>query len=197
MNYSDNAGIPKEHRMDMSQLMALLIGQGQKWVKEQRLAYRPLGKVLPEQTVAQFSPFFETSLLKKVHLLMVPGLENPEFLEAYRATFDEKAMPLLDFSSFAGITFMDTILLVDEFPGVDPEATLFHELVHAVQYELLGPEKFVELYIMGWINQGFNYAAIPLEMDAYELQNRFEADPGEPFSVQDEVSRSLELMLDD
>ena len=30
---------------------------------------------------------------------------------------------------------------------------------------------------MGWINQGFNYAAIPLEMDAYELQNRYEADP--------------------
>jgi hypothetical protein len=183
--------------MDMSQLMALLIGQGQKWIKEQRLAYRPLARILPEQTVARFSPFFETSVLKKVRLLMVPALENPGFLEAYRSTFDEKAMPLLDFSSFAGITFMDTILLVDGFPGADPEATLFHELVHAVQYELLGPEKFVELYIMGWVNQGFNYAAIPLEMDAYELQNRFEAAPEEPFAVRDEVSRSLELLMDD
>lgn len=183
--------------MDMNQLMALLIGQGQKWIKEQRLAYRPLGKVLPEQTVAQFSPYFETSLLKKVRLLMVPALENPGFLEAYRTSFADKGLPLLDFTSFSGITFVDTILLVDEFPAADPVATLFHELVHAVQYEILGPEKFVELYILGWVNQGFNYAAIPLEMDAYELQNRFEADPGESFSVRDEVSPSLELMMDD
>ncbi len=183
--------------MDMNQLMALLIGQGQKWIKEQRLAFRPLGKVLPEETIAQFSPFFEEPLLQQIRVLMVPALENPGFLEAYRSTFEEKAIPLLDFSAMSGITFVDTVLLVDELPGADPEATLFHELVHAVQYELLGPEKFVELYITGWINQGFNYAAIPLEMDAYELQNRYEADPDAPFSVKDEVSRGLEMMLDD
>ena len=82
------------------------------------------------------------------------------------------------------------------FPG-RPRCHLFHELVHAVQYDLLGPEKFVELYLLGWINQGFNYAAIPLEMDAYDLQNRYEADPASPFPVEDEVSRSLELMMDD
>jgi hypothetical protein len=127
----------------------------------------------------------------------VPAIPNPGFLEAYRDSFSEKGLPLLDFTDFSGITFIDTVLLLDEFPAADPEAALFHELVHAVQYELLGPEKFVELYIMGWVNQGFNYAAIPLEMDAYELQNRFEADPEASFSVRDEVSRSLELMLDD
>jgi hypothetical protein len=183
--------------MDMNQLLALLIGQGQKWIKEQRLVYRPLGKVLPEPTVARLSPYFDPALLKKVHLLMVPALENPDFLEDYRASFADKGLPLLDFSGFSGITLVDTILLVDGFPGADPTATLFHELVHAVQYELLGPEKFVELYILGWVNQGFNYAAIPLEMDAYELQNRFEADPEDRFSVREEVAPSLELMLDD
>lgn len=183
--------------MDMNQLLAMLIAQGQKWIKEQRQVFRPRGRVLSEQTRAQFAPFFEAPLLKEVRLLMVPGLENPDFLEAYRDAFDEKGLPMLDFSEFPGITYIDTILLVDEFPAADPAASLFHELVHAVQYELLGPEKFVELYIMGWINQGFNYAAIPLEMDVYELQNRFEADPETPFSVRDEISRSLELMLDD
>lgn len=183
--------------MDMNQLMALLIAQGQKWIKEQRNAFRPRGRKLPDQTIARFSPFFEESLLKAVRLVVVPALENPKFLEAYRATFDEKGLPLLDFTSFSGITYIDTILLVDEFPGADPDDTLFHELVHAVQYEILGPEKFVELYLMGWINQGFNYAAIPLEMDTYELQNRFEADPDTHFSVKDEVSRSLELMVED
>jgi len=183
--------------MDMNQLIALLIDQGQKWIKEQRQAFRPRGKKLADRTIAQFSPFFEAKLLQTVRLVMVPGLENPEFLEAYSSTFAEKALPLLDFSSFSGITYMDTILLVDDFPDADPVASLFHELTHAVQYELLGPEKFVELYITGWINQGFNYAAIPLEMDAYDLQNRYEADPEAPFSVKEEISRSLELMLED
>jgi hypothetical protein len=183
--------------MDMNQLLALLITQGQQWIREQRRAYRIRGRKLPESAIAQFSPFFEESLLQQVHLVWVPALENPKFLEAHRATFADKGLPLLDFTSFAGITYIDTILLVEEFPEADFDATLFHELVHAVQYELLGPEKFVELYLLGWINQGFNYAAIPLEMDTYELQNRFEAEPGLPFSVKDEVSRRLELMLED
>ena len=34
--------------MDMNQLMALLIAQGQKWIKEQRHAYRPRGRKLPD-----------------------------------------------------------------------------------------------------------------------------------------------------
>jgi hypothetical protein len=183
--------------MDMSQIMALLIGQGQKWVKEQRLAFRGRGRALPPSAMAQFRPFFEESLLREVRLAAVPALENPGFLEAYREELSEKTIPLLDFSTMAAITFVDTILVVDAFLPEPPGGLIFHELVHAVQYEILGPDKFVELYILGWVNQGFNYAAIPLEMDAYELQNRYEADPADPFSVSAEVSRSLDLMLED
>jgi hypothetical protein len=92
------------------------------------------------------------------------------------------------------------LLLAGREMGVPPgelDSLIFHELVHVVQYDLLGLNKFVELFVSGWVNQGFNYAAIPLEMDAYDLQNRFEADPEAPFQVKDEVSRSLEMMLDD
>ena len=183
--------------MDMSQLMDLLIAQGQKWIKEQRLVFRPRGRSLTPQAMEQFSPFFEDRLLQKVRLLTVPALENPGFLEAYRPILAEKAIPLLDFSEMAGITFDDTILVVERFLGADSSPVIFHELVHAVQYDLLGPDKFVELYITGWINQGFNYAAIPLEMDAYELQNQFSAAPEAPFPVKDEIALRLELLLDD
>ena len=183
--------------MDMSQIMALLIGQGQRWVKEQRQAFRSRGRALPATALAQFLPFFEEPLLQEVRLVAVPVLENPGFLEDYREDLSEKAIPLLDFSSMAAITFVDTILVVDAFLREPAGGLIFHELVHAVQYDLLGPDKFVELYILGWVNQGFNYAAIPLEMDAYELQNRYEADPADPFSVSAEVSRSLEMMMED
>ena len=101
--------------MDMNQLMALLIGQGQKWMQEQRKAFRPLGRPLPDTAIAQFSLYFEERLLQEVRLVTVPALENPGFLEDYRSIFSEKAIPLLDFSGMTGITFMDTILLVDRF----------------------------------------------------------------------------------
>ncbi len=183
--------------MDMNQLMTLLIAQGQKWIKGQRQIFRPLGRELPDTAMAQFSLYFEEELLKKVRLVSVPILENPGFLEVYRPIFAEKTIPLLDFTAMAGITYVDTVLLVDRLAAGNPNGVIFHELVHVVQYDLLGPDKFVQLYLMGWINQGFNYAAIPLEMDAYELQNRYEADPTAPFSVKDEVAASLELMLED
>ena len=44
--------------MDMNQLLALLITQGQKLIKEQRRVYRLRGRKLPESTIAQSSPFF-------------------------------------------------------------------------------------------------------------------------------------------
>ena len=80
--------------------------------------------------------------------------------------------------------------------GRDLHPLVFHELVHAVQYDILGLDKFVEHFINGWVNQGFNYAAIPLEMDAYELQNRYESNPDEAFDVQEEVAQRLELLED-
>ena len=97
----------------------------------------------------------------------------------------------------AALTLVDTVLLVEKAARSDLDPLVFHELVHVVQYDLLGLDKFVELFINGWVNQGFNYAAIPLEMDAYELQNRYEGDPGLTFDVQEEVSRRLELLLED
>jgi hypothetical protein len=63
--------------------------------------------------------------------------------------------------------------------------------VHVVQYRILGVAAFVRRYVLGWANNGRRYEAIPLERDAYELQARFESNPGRPFSVE----REAELLL--
>ena len=44
--------------MDMSQIMALLIGQGQRWVKEQRQAFRGRGAALVPQRHGPISAIF-------------------------------------------------------------------------------------------------------------------------------------------
>jgi len=63
---------------------------------------------------------------------------------------------------------------------------LFHELVHVVQYEKLGVVEFASKYVKGFLSGG-SYEAIPLEMNAYELDARFAAAPAKGFSVASEV----------
>jgi hypothetical protein len=183
--------------MDMNQLIAQLIGLGSQWVAHQRTAFRPLGQELSANQLAEFVRYFHRTLLTKVRIVTVPAIENPAFLEQYRPIFAQASAPVLDFSRMWGITFVDTVLIVEDAIRDNLDSLVFHELVHVVQYDILGLDKFVELFITGWVNQGFNYAAIPLEMDAYELQYKYEGDPEVGFDVQEEVSRRLELVMDD
>jgi hypothetical protein len=56
-----------------------------------------------------------------------------------------------------------------------PEAALVR--LHAGQLlspDVLGVPAFAGRYVEGWAQSGFDYFAIPLERQAYELQNRFE-----------------------
>ncbi|MCJ7686376.1 MAG: hypothetical protein MUO68_19005 [Desulfobacteraceae bacterium] len=39
---------------------------------------------------------------------------------------------------------------------------------------------------------GFSYFSIPLEIDAFELQRRYESDPSAHFPVADEASRRVD-----
>ncbi len=52
-------------------------------------------------------------------------------------------------------------------------------------------------YIRGWAENGYDYNAIPLERDAYQLQERYERNPDQPFSVSEEVAQRLGSGLED
>ena len=70
------------------------------------------------------------------------------------------------------------------------DGLLFHELVHVEQYRQLSIPSFSELYVRGFLDGG-SYEAIPLEVNAYSLENRFRRDPGQAFSVRAEVTKWL------
>jgi len=86
------------------------------------------------------------------------------------------------FSDLAGITFEDVIVHVAPLRT----SLLFHELVHAVQYKHLGRERFAERYVRGFLTRG-SYEEIPLEKQAYELEDKFVRDPSTAFSVEADV----------
>lgn len=82
----------------------------------------------------------------------------------------------------AAITFVDTVVSHGPFR----DGLLFHELVHVVQYEKLGLAEFAAEYVRGFLSGG-SYEAISLEINAYELDARFAAEPATAFSVEAEV----------
>ena len=101
------------------------------------------------------------------------------------------AMGLDRFADFermdaAGITYLDTYFLrADE---ARHESLHFHEMVHTIQWRILGPEEFPAAYADGL--ERFGYRGSPLEVMAYDLQARFDAHQT-PFEVAVEVEAQL------
>ena len=70
-----------------------------------------------------------------------------------------------------GITYLNTYFVRANQAG--DESLHFHELVHVIQWRILGPEKFLAAYADGL--ERFGYRGSPLEVMAYDLQARFDA----------------------
>jgi hypothetical protein len=130
-------------------------------------------------------PFFPDSALNSARLVVLAGqrVNNLRFYgELVQMGFASADLP--DFAHMVAITFVDTVVSHETFT----DRLLFHELVHVVQYAKLGLPEFAAKYVKGFLRGG-SYEAIPLEMNAYELDARFTAAPAGPFSVEAEVQR--------
>ena len=57
---------------------------------------------------------------------------------------------------------------------------------NAVQFRILGLERMTELYVRSIVKTGI-HVTIPLEAQAYQLDERFARDPAAVFSVENEV----------
>ena len=101
------------------------------------------------------------------------------------------AMGLEEFSDFealepAGITYLDTYFIQSD--SQTNESLHFHELVHVLQWRILGPEEFLFRYANGL--EEFGYHDSPLEEMAYDHQFRFESST-KSYDVETEVHRAL------
>lgn len=154
--------------MDVERLLPLLLAETQRWIEGQRDLHRSHAGPLAQPEQADLSPFFLPQTLERVRVRRVPLIENPAFFAGLGP------IPL-DFREMAGITYDDTILISEaKVPGPTPTTLLFHELVHVVQYWLLGVPRFARDYVLGWVENDMDYFRIPLEVQAYHLQREFD-----------------------
>lgn len=168
-------------------LLRFLIEQGAAWISNQRDSLRPLALPLPAAWHPVFSTYFAAQTLDAARLCLVPSLVNPPFF----ADLERRGIAVaLDFTPMDGLTYVDTVAIVNKDWDRDPATfftLVFHELVHVAQYRLHGLAGFMERYVVGWAQHGFDYFAIPLEREAYDLQERFAA--GERFSVEAQIAQ--------
>jgi hypothetical protein len=87
--------------------------------------------------------------------------------------------------NFDGITYLNTFFIKrDELRN---EAIYFHELIHIVQWRILGPEQFLRSYADGLERLG--YRDSPLEVMAYDAEAAFIAN--DIFDAEQLVARKL------
>jgi hypothetical protein len=134
------------------------------YIRTQREAYRPNAAPLAFSDI--WLRFFAASDLERIRILQ-PGQEsvpNPPFY-ADLAKMGFTSLP--NFTTMAAITFDDVVVFHEP---LTPQL-IFHEMVHIVQYRLLGIDEFARLYVRGYLHGG--YSGTPLEICAYELDGRF------------------------
>ena len=163
----------------MDDELEYLVNEGIKWIQSQRKTLRPSAAEIPSKFKTFYSRYFSEKVLEIARLSVADVISNPPFF----ANLPETP---IDFRDMDGITYDDTILITEKcFRSDDLAPLIFHELVHVVQYQMFGGEEFIRRYIQGWAENGRDYHAIPMEVEAYKLQSRFEK--SEAFLVEKEV----------
>ena len=136
--------------------------------------------------------YYDRRILDIVRVATAERISNPPFYDELTAA----GFPILDLSGSAGITFVDCIVVRRMFQQHFPSwiSILFHELVHVVQFKVLGSKKLIEAYLQAWAQNGYQYADVPFETQAYRLEARFKRN--KPlFSVRKVVEQGLKDMV--
>jgi hypothetical protein len=172
--------------------VAQVSGLVSQYISTQREKYSPRAVPLSAQQKAAMNGCFLPQVLDGTRLLVLQGerVANPDFYPMLRSLGFNN---LPDQSTMGAITFCDVVVSHEPFSN----GLLFHELVHVEQYRQLGIPRFSEFYVRGFLNGG-SYEAIPLEMNAYSLEDRFRRDPRRILWVHAEVVEWLarETLMD-
>jgi hypothetical protein len=152
------------------------------WLGARRRSYARVAT--PLEAPPRVRECCDPALLARVRVARVERIRNP---------IPARVRPagMLDLSTVRAMAFIDTVVIADanQHATDDPASLLFHELVHVVQFDILGVRPFVAAYLRGWLDAGRSYLENPMEAMAFDLQARFDA--GELSDVAREVRAAL------
>jgi hypothetical protein len=127
--------------------------------------------------------YFTENTLESTKVVLVDPLPMPPLSSMGLGRFAD-----FERGDFDGITYIDTIFLKPTQSS--NENMYFHELVHVIQWRLLGPDRFLLSYANGL--ECFGYRQSPLEAMAYDAETAF-ASSTAIFNVEKMVAEKLGL----
>ena len=154
------------------------------WIKQTLAERASAARPVASLGFSRLPHYYDAQLLASSMVVFVPRVPVPPL----------SAMGFDRFRDFEQMDAGGTTYLNTYFVRADQshsESLHFHELVHVIQWRLLGPEKFLAFYADGL--ERFGYRKSPLERIAFRLQKRFERE-AQPFSVEAACQSSIEDM---
>lgn len=137
------------------------------WIRNTLAKHASAARAVASLGFERLPHYYRQETLAAAKVVVVPQVPVPPL----------SAMGLDRFGEFermdaGGITYLDTYFVRADH--AHDESLHFHELVHIIQWRLLGPEMFLARYADGL--ERFGYRNSPLEKMAYDLQERFGCD---------------------
>jgi hypothetical protein len=151
------------------------------YLQRQRERYFPSAAALNRHQKALMWPYFSPDLLEQVRIAELHGdrVPNPPFYAEAKAL---GFINLPQLTHMHSLTFLDVVVFNEKVT----ERCLFHGLVHAVQFAVLGIERYTERFVRGFVNSKLHFS-VPLEAHAFSLESKFMGAPAQRFSVEDQV----------
>lgn len=154
------------------------------WMQETIAKHASEARRLNAYPFQRLRDCFSSSTFELARIVEMPGaVPRPPLRSLGLAEFAE-----FEDSDFAGITFNNTYFIKRAHAA--DESLHFHELVHVVQWQMLGPIPFLATYAQGLASHG--YRTSPLEAMAYDLQARFDSNLG-PIDVAVAVQQAFKI----
>jgi hypothetical protein len=153
------------------------------YLRQQREHYFPAALPLDNQHKARMQPHFSATLLDQIRVVELKGKRVPQppfYSEARAMGFDN----LPEITHMDSLTFVDVVVFNEELT----ERSLFHALVHAVQFQILGVERYTELFVQSFLRTRTHFT-VPLEAHAFSLTSMFQRPSPEKFCVDDHILR--------
>lgn len=136
------------------------------WIHDYVARHAGQARPVAELSFSRLSDYYSPGLLQRTRSVVVDQPKSPPL--------GKLGLPELDafeHMSISGVTYDDTFFV--RLHDSKNESLFFHELVHVVQWNELGFDKFLLVYGIGLMT--FGYRDSPLEQMAYRLQAEFQS----------------------
>jgi hypothetical protein len=154
------------------------------WIRQTLLAHEMFARPVTSTNFKHLPRYFSQAQIEVAKFVVVDRIPVPPLSSIGLSRFKE-----FERGSYDGITYLDTYFL-NRAAG-ENESLHFHEMIHVVQWRLLGAEFFLAMYAGGL--EKFGYRDSPLEKMAYDAQELFDRS-GPIFDAEKFVERRLSAM---